>query len=266
MIFVERVAGGDSAALGDDEPEGDRGRLVVGEHQRRQSRAGAEPVPAADAGLPVDRDADVVERDRVPADRPLGHAEVGGGRAPVHHRTGLEQLEEGEQARGRPRHAPRFNHGCGQKVSAIVRRLPSRSSDAKERRTWGQDGRHDFDFLFGAWQIANRKRVNPLVPGDDEWIEFDALLGRASDRRRAREHRHVPRARLPRPPRLRGLHAAPVRAEDRRSGGSGGHPRPASRAARRAGRRPLRGRRRRPFRVRRHHRRRARPRPLRLDT
>ena len=36
------------------------------------------------------------------------------------------------------------------------------------------DGRHDFDFLFGAWQIANRKRVNPLVPGDDEWIEFDA--------------------------------------------------------------------------------------------
>ena len=36
------------------------------------------------------------------------------------------------------------------------------------------DGRNDFDFLFGAWQIANRKRVNPLVPGDDEWIEFDA--------------------------------------------------------------------------------------------
>jgi hypothetical protein len=37
------------------------------------------------------------------------------------------------------------------------------------------DGRHDFDFLFGAWQIANRKRVNPLVEGDDEWIEFDAF-------------------------------------------------------------------------------------------
>ena len=37
------------------------------------------------------------------------------------------------------------------------------------------DGRHDFDFLFGAWQISNRKRVNPLTEGDDEWIEFDAV-------------------------------------------------------------------------------------------
>jgi hypothetical protein len=36
------------------------------------------------------------------------------------------------------------------------------------------DGRHDFDFLFGAWRIANRKRVSPLLPGDDEWIEFEA--------------------------------------------------------------------------------------------
>jgi hypothetical protein len=36
------------------------------------------------------------------------------------------------------------------------------------------DGRHDFDFLFGGWQIANRKRVRPLVEGDDEWIEFEA--------------------------------------------------------------------------------------------
>jgi hypothetical protein len=36
------------------------------------------------------------------------------------------------------------------------------------------DGRHDFDFLFGRWRISNRKRVNPLVEGDTEWIEFEA--------------------------------------------------------------------------------------------
>jgi hypothetical protein len=36
------------------------------------------------------------------------------------------------------------------------------------------DGRHDFDFFFGSWQQANRKRVNPLVQGDTEWIEFES--------------------------------------------------------------------------------------------
>lgn len=36
------------------------------------------------------------------------------------------------------------------------------------------DGRHDFDFLPGTWRIENRKRVRPVVQGDDEWIEFEA--------------------------------------------------------------------------------------------
>jgi hypothetical protein len=36
------------------------------------------------------------------------------------------------------------------------------------------DGRNDFDFLFGRWHISNRKRVKPLVQGDDEWIQFEA--------------------------------------------------------------------------------------------
>ena len=39
----------------------------------------------------------------------------------------------------------------------------------------GGDARHDFDFFFGHWQQANRKRVRPLVQGDDEWIEFESL-------------------------------------------------------------------------------------------
>lgn len=42
------------------------------------------------------------------------------------------------------------------------------------------EGRHAFDFYFGSWQVANRKRVRPLVPGDEEWIEFDARVEASS--------------------------------------------------------------------------------------
>jgi hypothetical protein len=38
-----------------------------------------------------------------------------------------------------------------------------------------RDGRHDFDFFFGSWQQENRKRVKPLVPDDDEWVEFESF-------------------------------------------------------------------------------------------
>lgn len=38
------------------------------------------------------------------------------------------------------------------------------------------DGRHDFDFIHGSWQSRNRKRVRPLVAGDDEWVEFASEL------------------------------------------------------------------------------------------
>ena len=37
------------------------------------------------------------------------------------------------------------------------------------------DGRHDFDFFYGSWDQHNRKRVKPLVQGDDEWIEFKSF-------------------------------------------------------------------------------------------
>ena len=82
-------------------PSVDRGRLVVGQHQRRKARPGAKPVAAADPRLAVDRDADVVQRDRVAADRPLGDAEVLRRRAPVDDGPALKQLEEGEQSGGR---------------------------------------------------------------------------------------------------------------------------------------------------------------------
>ena len=79
-----------AALLGDDEAEHDRCRLVVGQHQRRKSRAGPQPVAASDARLAVDRDAEVVQGDRIAPHGALGHAQLGGGGAPVDDGPALE--------------------------------------------------------------------------------------------------------------------------------------------------------------------------------
>jgi hypothetical protein len=38
------------------------------------------------------------------------------------------------------------------------------------------DGRHDFDFLVGEWQLANRKLKDPLADEPTPWLEFEATL------------------------------------------------------------------------------------------
>ena len=35
------------------------------------------------------------------------------------------------------------------------------------------DGRHDFDFIDGSWQVHHRRLTNALDPDCDEWVEFD---------------------------------------------------------------------------------------------
>ena len=49
------------------------------------------------------------------------------------------------------------------------------SDSAQDTQPIEDDGRRDFDFLFGNWNIINRRLVERLS-GSDEWIEFGATL------------------------------------------------------------------------------------------
>jgi hypothetical protein len=95
------LCAGKAALVGDEEAEEDRRRLLVREHHRRETGARPEPVAAAEAGLAVDRDADLVESDRVPSDRPGAHAELVRGSGSVDDGAALQQLEEREKSGGR---------------------------------------------------------------------------------------------------------------------------------------------------------------------
>src|SRR5689334_16715871 len=63
-------------------------------------------------------------------------------------------------------------------VSSLERKGAEAMAQVEERpdTETANDGRHDFDFFFGTWYVKNRKRVRPLVQGDDEWIEFEGQV------------------------------------------------------------------------------------------
>ncbi len=81
-----------------EQAEHDDDRLLVAEHQRRQPVAGADPVAAADAALPLDRDPELLQHTDVAPCRARVDAESVGDLAPGRERTRLQQLEQLEQA------------------------------------------------------------------------------------------------------------------------------------------------------------------------
>ncbi len=76
----------------------DDDRLVVGQHERRQPEARADPVAAAHSALALDGNAERLERRHVPPHGAWIDLESVGDLAPGRQRPRLEQLEELEQA------------------------------------------------------------------------------------------------------------------------------------------------------------------------
>jgi hypothetical protein len=88
-----------------DEPEHHDDRLVVVQHQRGQPVARAHAVPAADSALPLDGDAELLQRGDVAPDGPTVDGEPVGDLPPCRERPRLEELEELEQPGSGRRHA-----------------------------------------------------------------------------------------------------------------------------------------------------------------
>jgi hypothetical protein len=83
-------------AFGGQQPDDDRGGLVVGEHQRWQAITRQQAVAAVASALGRDRDAKVAQAQGVAADGPLVHAEPGGQFRPGQLAAGLQQLQHGQ--------------------------------------------------------------------------------------------------------------------------------------------------------------------------
>ena len=106
------------------------------EHERRQPVARAHAVAAADAALPLDGDAELLERGDVAAHRARVDREPVGDLAAGRQRPRLEQLEQLEQPGGRRLHAPQSSTDRGRDPPYLRASVHGRHDDG--RRTMSE--------------------------------------------------------------------------------------------------------------------------------
>ena len=58
-------------------------------------------------------------------------------------------------------------------ISPIFAQAPLHPGTRRASHETTANGRHDFDFLFGRWEIHNRRLRHPLT-GSNEWYEFES--------------------------------------------------------------------------------------------
>ena len=111
---VDRLGGArETEAPRGERPERDHDRLVVGEHERREAEAGTDAIPASDAALALDRDAEILERRDVAPRRPPVDPESLGDLTTGEERLCLEELEKLEQPGRRSQHASKSSRDRG---------------------------------------------------------------------------------------------------------------------------------------------------------
>ncbi len=103
----DRVLDVRSEPLRRHQPEHDRHRLVLGQHERRQPEPGPHAVAAADAALALDWNPELLERRHVAPHRAAVDLEPIGDLLAGRERPGLEELQQVEEAGAGFEHVPK---------------------------------------------------------------------------------------------------------------------------------------------------------------
>ena len=174
-------------------PEHHDHRFVVAQHQRRQPEARAHPVAAADSALPLDRNPELLQHRDVAPDRSRIDAQPVGELSSGHDRPGLENLEEGEESRGRRAHADSQAQieGGNSPIYRIASPEPTRPGGRDDERGGAREGRGaGLRFLDGSWKVRNRmlrERLKGRTTGSTSRRRASPARSR-----RARERGRVP--------------------------------------------------------------------------